>query len=547
MRLRTALLALAAGLAACASGGFTEVRKAPPAEAVDAGPADAGAPTVDLGHARDEAKALLETQADLYWRNWTRGDPIDIAATYQGHEALFSNRTIGAVQAAEQAEPDPMKKRALTDFELYLGGEHLSAVVAPLSDQVANLEGAATVTFEGAEVPYRNIEPMLANEPDHQRRVALYASAAPVIAKLNPLLAQKEAASEQQVKDLGYPSYAALSARMRDADLDALAAQAEAILAQTDAVYRKAMGDAVHRELNLNLADMRRADVPRFFKSAAVQSAFPAAQMMPRFQALLAGMGIDLAALKSITIDADGNPKKNPRAVCFPVRVPTDVRLSIKPRGGVDDYAQLYHEGGHALHYASTTTPVWEFQQLGNATVTEAYAFLLEDRLEDPRYLQELGMTGELLRSYVRGAAVRKLYMLRRYAAKVLFERAWHGPQPLDDAQLRAKYKELLGRAYGFPVTDEDASRYLEDHDDFFYSADYLRAWFLAAQLDDALSKKFGQGHNGAWWHAPEAGKALQALWSHGNQLTADEVAHELGAKGLEFQPLLDRLTRQLQ
>lgn len=548
VRLGLAALCIAAGLAACASGGFTEVRPTPP-QPVDAGagPVDAGPPPVDLGRARTEAKALLETQSDLYWRNWTQGVPIDIAATYQGHEQLFALPTIAAVQAAEQHQPDPMKKRALTDFELYLAGEHITEAVAPLSDQVANLEGSATVTFEGAEIPYRNLEPMLANEPDHARRLALYASAAPVIAKLNPLLQQKDAQSEKLVTELGYPSYAALAARMRDADLDALAQQAQAVLDQTDAVYKKAMADAVHRELVLDLADMRRADVPRFFKSAAVQSAFPAAEMMPRFKALLAGMGVDLDALESITIDASANPKKNPRAVCFAVRVPTDVRLSIKPRGGVDDYAQLYHEGGHALHFAETTTPVWEFQQLGNNTVTEAYAFLFEDRLEDPRYLRELGMTGELLHSYVRGAAVRKLYMLRRYAAKVLFEKAWHGPQPLTDSELRARYKELLGRAYGFPVTDEDASRYLEDHDDFFYSADYLRAWFLAAQLDDAFTRKYGQAHDGAWWHSHDAGKALQALWAHGNALTADEVAREVGARGLDFQPLLTRLTTQLQ
>jgi len=506
----------------------------------DAGPAVE--PRADLDALRAEAKKLLETQSELYWKNWTTGAPIDVAATYQGHDALFSLHTIAAVQAAEAKEPDLVKRRALTDFELYLAGEHIASAVAPLSDQVSNIEGAATVSFDGAEVPYRNIEPTLANEPDHARRVALQDAAAPVLARLTPLLAQKQAESEKQVRALGYPSYEALAARMRDADLDALAKQAEAVLSGTEALYTKAMADAVHRELSLDLKDMRRADIPRFFHSSAVQSAFPADQMMPRFTQLLAEMGIDLAKLK-ITIDARDLPHKNPRAVCFPIVVPTDVRLSIKPAGGVDDYAQLYHEGGHALHFASTTTPVWEFQQLGNATVTESYAFLFEDRLEDPAYLAELGMTGELLKGYVRSAAVKKLYMLRRYAAKVLFEEAWHGPNPLHGDALKAKYRELLTRAYGFPLTDVDADRYLVDHDDFFYSADYLRAWFLAAQLDADLAKKFGA----TWWHSPKAGETLRALWASGNQLTAEEVAQQLGDAGLDEKPLLARLQQRLQ
>jgi oligoendopeptidase F len=301
------------------------------------------------------------------------------------------------------------------------------------------------------------------------------------------------------------------------------------------------MAEAVSKELNLPLGDMRRADIPRFFHAANVQSLFPSSQMMPRFKALLAGMGIDLDALH-LTIDDKATPRKNPRAVCFPVVVPTDVRLSIKPQGGVDDYAQLFHEGGHATHFASTTTPVWEFQQLGNGTVTEAYAFLFEDLLEDPKYLGEVGMTGELLKSYVRSAAVKKLYMLRRYCAKVIFERAWHAEPPLQGDALKPKYKELLSRAYGFPMTDEDAARVLTDHDDFFYSADYLRAWFLAAQVSDALERKFGA----TWWHSPEAGKTLRALMSHGNGLSADEVVQQLAEAQLDFAPLVKRVRARL-
>lgn len=539
-RIAALLLIASAALAACKTAG-SEV-KAP--EQAAAAPVDAGPPApIDLAPRREEAKALLHKQADLYWKNWTTGEGVDIAATYAGHDALFSREVLEQVQRNEAAEADPLKKRALTDFELYLLSEHISKELAPLADEIAKLQGTATMSVDGQEVAFRNLEPMLANESSHAKRVALSEAALPVLNRLNPLLERKQQETELLIKALGFASYDALSARMRDADLDALAKQADALLTSSNALYTKSMGDAVNRELRLELKDVRRADVPRFFHSAAVQSAFPAAQMMPRFTALLAGMGIDLDKLSGIRIDARTDPKKNPRAVCFPVSVPDDVRLSIKPRGGVDDYDQLFHEGGHALHYASTTTPVWEFQQLGNSTVTEAYAFLFQDRLEDPRYLSELGMTGELLNSYVRSAAVRKLYMLRRYAAKVLFEHAWHGAQPLTPEQLRARYKAIMERAYGFPLTDADVAQLYVDHDDFFYSADYLRAWFLAAQLDAALSAKYGE----RWWHAPEAGKQLQKLWASGNQPTADEVAQALGQKGLDQAPLLKQLAERLK
>ncbi len=446
--------------------------------------------------------------------------------------------SLATIRAAREKETDATRRRADDFLELYFASEHLAAATSSLGDQIANLEGAATFSFDGKDLPYRNLEQLLANESNHGRRLAMGEASLPVVAQLNPLLQEKEARSEKLASELGFGGYNGLSARLRDVDLDALASEAERLLTDTDKLYADAMGAAVHRELGLDLKDMRRADIPRFFHAVAVQSAFPADQLLPRLDSLLSGMGLELSHLPGVTIDGRALPNKNPRAVCFPIEVPTDVRLSIKPQGGVDDYLQLYHEAGHALHFANTTTSLWELQVLGNNVVTEAYAFLIEDRLEDPAYLAELGLSGELLAHYVRSAAVKKLYMLRRYAAKVLFEKAWHS----GETNPRAQYATFLARAYGFPVPEDESQRYLLDHDDFFYSADYLRAWFLAAQLDAALATRFGP----TWWHKPEAGTLLKSLWAQGTAPSAEAIAKSLGSPGLETQPLLDRLQARL-
>jgi len=547
MRLHHACSLLLAATACTTSNEYTRVvapESAPDAGAVTSTPVDASppAPKVDVDALRTEARKLLQAQAELSWKSWTAGDPLDLASTYSGHDALFSLDSIAAVQAKEQAEVDPSAKRALGNLELYLAGEHLAKETASLDDQLAAIEGSATVTVDGAEVPYRNVDSLLANEPDHAKRVALANATSPVVKKLAALLEKRDARVDALIHEAGYPSYLALSARMRDCDLDWLAKQAEDVLAQTDAVYTKALGDAVHKELVLPLADMRRADVPRFFHSSAVQSAFPGPQMVTRFSTFLSGMGVDLVAMK-LTLDSRDVPRKNPRALCVPVSVPGDVRLSFKPRGGVDDYAQLYHEGGHAVHYAAMTTPVWEFQQLGDSAVAQSFAFLFEDRLEDPRYLSELGMTGELLHGWVRNAALKKLYLLRRAAAMVLVERARHGAQPLTGAALVAKDRELVGRAAGFPLTDADAERDLVEPDDFFAAADELRAWMLAAQLDGALTKKFGE----SWWRSPPAGQMLRGLWAHGSELNADQIAQAIGDKSVDATALLAKLQSALK
>jgi hypothetical protein len=497
--------------------------------ALDAGPA------MDVGALRTEAKDLLHAQQALLWKAWTEGGAGQVAGLYDRHDALFGPASLAAVSRAAAAAKDPDEARALRYFHAYLLGEAVAKAVAPLTQQIAVLEGTGRLKEGGA---YRDLPALLAREPTHARRVALVKGSLPVLAQLNALYQQKEQTTQETLTALGAGSYAEASSDLRQMDLPAVAKLAADTLDRTDALYTRAMGEAAHRELSLDLKDLRKADIPRFFHHVAVQSAFPAEQLLPRLKALLLGLGVDLTAMKNLTIDDRALALKTPRAVCIPVEVPGDIRLSVKPLGGVDDYLQLFHETGHAVHFAYTKSPVWEFQQLGDNAVSEAYALLLEDRLEDPRYLAELGMTGELLSKYVRSAAVKKLYLLRRYAAKVQYEQVWHA----GDKDPRARYAELLGRAYGFPLEDADAASYLADHDDFFYSADYLRAFFLAAQLDQVLTQKFGD----AWWHQAAAGDLLQSLWKEGNRLGPDEVAQQLGVT-LDPGPLLATLEARLK
>ena len=66
--------------------------------------------------------------------------------------------------------------------------------------------------------------------------------------------------------------------------------------------------------------------------------------------------------------------------------MPDEVYLVIAPTGGRDDYGALFHEGGHAEHYANTDPGLaFEFRHLGDNSVTESFAFLFEHLVEDTR------------------------------------------------------------------------------------------------------------------------------------------------------------------
>ena len=107
------------------------------------------------------------------------------------------------------------------------------------------------------------------------------------------------------------------------------------------------------------------------------------------FERSLAGLGIDLHAQSNVHLDLEQRRRKSPRAFCAPVRVPGEIYLVIPRRGGRDDYAALFHEGGHTEHYATVdATLPFEFRQLGDNSVTEAFAFLFEHLVEDREWLR---------------------------------------------------------------------------------------------------------------------------------------------------------------
>src|SRR5439155_12533114 len=145
-------------------------------------------------------------------------------------------------------------------------------------------------------------------------------------------------------------------------------------------------------------------------------------------------------------VDDAPHPKKEPRAACFSIRVPRDIRISVKPSGGLEDFHTLFHEGGHSMHQGWTTSPVYEFQQLGNSMTSEGWAEFFSHAWDDPDWLIRyrdfvrrwneehkdappvpVMAPADILRA-VRHRAMWNIYYLRRYGhAKLIYEAALHG------------------------------------------------------------------------------------------------------------------------
>jgi hypothetical protein len=317
-------------------------------------------------------------------------------------------------------------------------------------------------------------------------------------------------------------------------DLAALERQTRAFSDATAGRFRELVEPQLVALTGIGFDNLRRSDLPFFYRAKGYDSRFPADRLMEAFESTLAGLGIDLHAQPNIKLDIEQRPRKSARAFCAPVAVPGEVYLVIPRKGGRDDYSALFHEGGHTEHYASVDPGLpFEFRHLGDNSVTEGFAFLFEHLVEDPRWL-ELVLGSRDADGYPEFVRASKLLFLRRYTAKLSYELELHsGERPLAD--MPQLYSSVLGEAVG---VEWPAATYLADVDEGYYAANYLRAWALEVQLRRLLVERFGP----EWFSSREAGDLLRSAWREGQRLNADELLAKLSGEQLDFSVMLEEI-----
>lgn len=537
--MRTTVVILCAFIVGCPSATTTKPAPDPAQDPATAIAAERKALEEKLSALSNEAETLLRDQDELIWKSWTEGAKADISSTYEGHEQLFTVTNIRAIQRYRELAGDGDHQRWLSNLETHFVGEHLARELTEVTDAIANLELSVTFRFEGKDVPYRDLEKLLANESRAERRAAMYAAATPAVQRLAQSWKRKDERVTELLKELGYASYLGYAAELRRSDLERLPILATQVLDVTDAAWKKVLGDLSRRELQADAPSASRAHFPRLFRAQNVDAFFAKEQVLPRAKQTLQGMGLSLEPLR---VDEAARKGKHPRALTLPVRVPSDVRLSVSPASGARSQAQALHELGHAMHYAHTR-PALRFEQakLGNDTVAEAMGFVFEDLMEDPVWLEQFaGMSAEKARDYLWTQSAHKLFVVRRAAARILYELALHGPGAPD---AKATYAALMTRAYGVPVEGDDVERAGTEREDFLESADDFRAWFLAGQIQGQLKGRFGP----SWWNNAESGAFLKTLWAKGNAAYARDVAKQMGEERIKPDVLLLRISSAVQ
>ncbi len=488
-------------------------------------------------YARDCERFVSEMDREYYLHFAGHKEEFGIEQIYDQHSALFERDVVEGLRERFASGPRDEARRVRYLLELAVGGL-LGRATKREEAELAEREAALELDVNGDRLPYRQSAVDQANEPDAERRAAIEAARLEVLeSELNPLHLSALERAHQLARELGWASYREMYGDLKQIDLPALERQTSAFIDATADGYASTLEPHVRRQVGLGLGELRRSDLPYFFRARGFDDLFPAGRLIEALDRTLAGMGIALGEQRNVRLDTEQRPLKSPRAFCAPVHVPQEVYLVIPRHGGRDDYAALFHEAGHTEHYAHVDASLpFEYRHLGDNSVTEGFAFLLEHLTEDPAWLAAtLGVTDSA--EYVGYTRASKLVFLRRYAAKLTYELQLHGGErPL--AEMPDTYAGLLGGALAVAWP---ARTWLSDVDPGFYAANYLRAWAFETRLRNLLRERFGP----EWFAEPAAGGLLREIWSQGQRLDADELLAQVTGERIDFAVMLEEVSEE--
>ncbi len=466
-------------------------------------------------------------------------DELESSKIYRQFKHLFSKEHI------EEAKKSISDKKGRLLYDAFVGnfvGNQLKAI----SDKSNSYEASAIVDVNGQQIPFRQIGSILMNEDIREKRKMLYEATKPVKKKLTSFEKRSWKKVYQLIQELSSKSYVDYLSFIKEVDYSEIAEQMREFLVRTEDLHKSHIEKNM-ASIGVRVKDAQPYDYAYYARAKPFDAFFKKEKLVETAKSFWNNFGFDIDNQKNVIVDVEERPKKVPRAFCMPVRVPEEVILVIKPQGGQDDYQAFFHESGHTEHFANTDASLpYEFKHLGDHSVSESYAFLIEYLLANKLFLQKhLGMSEADTHKFSHFIMEQKLQAFRRYAAKVLYELKLHRNDltKLDDKFMPTDgsysspakmYVDLLTKATKINYRPES---FLLDVDSGLYAADYCRAWMFEVMIRKKLEEKYGKN----WFENKEAASFMKEMWKWGSSgKSVNELAQMIGYEKVDTSYITD-------
>ncbi|MFX1253499.1 MAG: hypothetical protein ACFFCZ_17955 [Promethearchaeota archaeon] len=468
---------------------------------------------------------------------------LEIVSIFLDHSELFEHETLKAL--ANLLKPYINSTSSTNESNRQLLYLWQGAVLyrsffelGIIEEEQNNMEASLTIETGDGTLPWRQLGKKIRTTSERKKRTEIVRSSSKKSENFLPIRQRMVVGAHTFAKELDFRDYCELSAQVKDIKIDNLLRQTRKFLAETDKLYKSLFFD--------NLSDIVEKaedriiyahDLQFFLRKALSEVSLSANGMVTTFEKVYNLIDVP-TKLPNLKMDLEVRPTKTPRAYCLTPRVPDEVILMITPTGSVNDYRGIFHEGGHALHYAFTDPELpLEYRILGDNTITETWAFLSESLFNNRFCLEKLlKLSKDIVDRYLALSLFEKLLVVRSYCVKLEYETRVlkKGKLELSDNDwFTERYqKHLFYKPFPWSYMFFDAA---------LYSAQYLQAWMLEAHVRNFLMESYVN-----WNINPETGQWLITQWGKGQKPTKDELAKETGASKLDISNLLKLIIEKI-
>ena len=488
---------------------------------------------------RTEAKSLYsELMTDSYNVD-VLGQQSHLEEITTRYQSLLDRKNIQLVQRIEDSYQPSPEETQVHYLRLFLIQGALKLAAGQSADHLRALQLQSQIADGGNAVDYRRLPDLLAGETNRERRQRQLEAQLPLMVKENAVYREIRSLEDSLLFDLGYGDMASFLEEQHDVDLAVLSEAAEKFVRDTDSLTHTLFAELAPKLTGVRIESFRGYDLPVLERGQVFDKHFPATTMIDGLKSVLAEMGLSVDSAKGLKITTLDRYQVGFRPAAYPIQIPNDIRLPVRLVDGLPGYAAFYHELGHALCCATITERDFEFAYLGSQTLAEASAFLLEQLLDQPAYLQNrLGFSPQETKDYLRFRALIKLITVRSYCGDLLYEQSLYS----GESDPKTAYEKIRQPLLGYPWSDVEREGYLT-RAGYLSSADYLRGWFLAAQLQEKLQAFVGANYASR----PATGDFLKKIWAVGNRYTPEEVAQSLGIGAITPEALRRQIQTLLQ
>lgn len=489
---------------------------------------------MDLEQYRIDAENFLGKVDKEYYLHFSGRKPdLDIDTIYKQYDYLFSFDNLQYLKDLMNKSQGDIKKKSRFLFQFCTEG-YLSKKFQKTADKIANDEAGAKINIDGRDYSFRYSDIILSNEPDKRKREDIDSRRRKVISEIfNPNLKIYWESLHKEANKLSFDNYASLFMQLKGFNFYDLEQSLDKLVFETNDIYEEHMDKLFNKKLQISIHGSMASDFAFVKRAKEFDLFFKKENLVLIFKENMRLLGIDIDRQKNVIMDVEERENKSPRAFCCPVKVPSEIYLVLMPSGGQDDYQAMFHEGGHAEHFANAGSKLdFEYRYLGDNAVTEGFAFCLENLMCEKLWLSSIvEMDSIAAGEFVYFLGLINLFFLRRYAAKLKYELKLHENIKVADKDLL--YSEILSKNLIMKYFPEN---YLKDVDEGFYCVNYIRAWMFEAQLRDYILNKFGK----YWFKSKKAGDFLKELWNYGQKYLPEEILDFLGYKSMDINYLIN-------